>query len=603
MNCSFPGGATTADLFWRNQVEGRDCITKIPDSRLQRFEEAGLDAWRQAGASVEWGGFLDDVDTFDATFFRVGKAEAESMDPQQRKLLELTWSTIEAAGYNPRDYAGTDTGIFVGAHSVDYAELIISRPSLAQVYGAYLDSGVHPSLLANRVSWWFDFKGPSEVINTACSSGLVAVHRAVESITTGQCSAAIAAGINLILTPRLYYLASQAGMLAPDGRCKTFSSEANGFARAEGFGAVLLKPYRQALIDRDTIHGIIRGSGVSHGGRSWFLRTPSVKGQRSLLESVYVNSRVSPDTVTYIEAHGTGTALGDPLEVQALKEAFGSLAPQIPVGQCGLGTVKSHIGHCESAAGLAGLIKVLMALRHSLLPGLLHFTKLNPRIELDSSPFRVIARTQPWDGRHTSRGGITTRRAGVSSFGFGGVNAHIIVEEHRPQDPVRSEIGQTPALVVLSAASRDGLSRQATQLLTFLRSQPLLDHDLLDVAYTLQVGRDTMACRFGFPATSLEDARLKLTTFIDGTLPEGSHVGEGDMVSSSHASARSSSELGRDRPAEALARWAGGSRVDWRPFHSTSARRVPLPTYPFARERYWLRPFGGAQSNSGDESG
>ncbi|NOX92974.1 MAG: AMP-binding protein, partial [Gammaproteobacteria bacterium] len=521
MSCHFPGGSIGPDAFWENLMKGNDCITPISDSRPWINHFFRKNHGEQSGSFPQWGGFIEDVDCFDSGFFNISPLEAESMDPQQRKALELTWNVIENSGYNPRQLAGHDVGLFLGVHSIDYADLVAAQPMLMDTYGAYLDSGLHMSMISNRVSRWFDFHGPSEVINTACSSSLVAIHHAVESLCQGDSSVAIAGGINLLLAPRIYLACQSASMLSEDGRCKTFDEKANGFVRAEGYGAVLLKPYAQALEDNDTVYGVIKGVSINHDGHSNSLRAPNLKAQKRLIQSAYENSGIAPDTINYIEAHGTGTSLGDPIEVQALSEAFQDINPNIANNFCGLGTVKTNIGHCESAAGIAGLIKVLLAMKYQTLPGVLHFGDLNPYITLHEKPFYVVEQTQKWQRLKNPEGEEIPRRAGVSSFGFGGANAHLIVEEHLPpyQHETKMVVDNTgPVLIIFSARHQESLRACAEKFLAFIHKSLTVSAvpGLVDMAYTLQVGREAMDERVVFLVKDIQVLTEKLEAFLRG---------------------------------------------------------------------------------------
>jgi acyl transferase domain-containing protein len=473
---NYPGGAVDLDSFWENLIQRKDCITSVSKSRPQISAACQNDAGDRWDSFPDWGGFIEDVDAFDASFFDISPLEAESMDPQQRKVLELIWGVIENSGHNPNKLAGKAIGLFVGAHNNDYAELITKQPELMGTYGAYLDSGLHMSLIAHRVFRWFDFHGPSEVINNACSSSLVAVHHAVEAICRGECDMAIAGGINLILASRTYRASHKAGMLAGDGRYKTFDQAVDGFVRAEGYGAVLLKPYRQALEDQGTIYGIVRGAVINHDGHSNSLRAPNLNAQKDLIKAAYQKSGLTVETIGYIETHGTGTALGEPIEIQALQEAFRELNPDLPPNSCGLGTVKTNIGHSESAAGIAGLIKILLSMKHGTLPGILHFKQLNPYISLEGSPFYIVEQTLKWQRLKDAQGKEIPRRAGVSSFGFGGANAHVVVEEYITPEAELFPIAITssvPALIVLSARDEERLREQARRLLEWLEERPI----------------------------------------------------------------------------------------------------------------------------------
>ncbi|EIW16728.1 type I polyketide synthase, partial [Pelosinus fermentans] len=382
--------------------------------------------------NIKWGGFIDGVEEFDPLFFGISPREAELMDPQQRLLMTYVWKVIEDAGYSPQDLSGTQTGIFVGTGSSGYDGLI-SKANVA--IEGYSSTGIVPSVGPNRMSYLLNLHGPSEPIETACSSSLVAIHRAVQALESGACEMAIAGGVNTLVTPDLYISFNKAGMLAEDGRCKTFSDQANGYVRGEGAGMLLLKKLKDAESAGDHIYGIIKGTAENHGGRANSLTAPNPKAQAKLLETAYTKAGIDPRTVTYIEAHGTGTELGDPIEINGLKAAFKELYEAtgdagVTNNHCGLGSVKTNIGHLELAAGVAGVIKVLLQLQHKTLVKSLHCDKVNPYIQLTDSPFYIVQEKREWKSLQDETGKEIPRRGGVSSFGFGGVNAHVVIEEY-----------------------------------------------------------------------------------------------------------------------------------------------------------------------------
>ncbi|MEY4483118.1 MAG: hypothetical protein RL693_570, partial [Verrucomicrobiota bacterium] len=554
--------------FWENLRDGRDCISEIPQGRWD---------WRQAqgdssaGEEVipKWGGFIDDIDKFDPHFFGISAREAELMDPQQRLFLQCVWQAIEDAGYDPATLAGTATGVFVGVATCDYAAIV---EEAGQGRQAHSPIGLFHSILANRVSYLLDLRGPSQPIDTACSSSLVAVHRAVQAIRSGQCSQAIVGGVNALLTSPLFESFQNAGMLAGDGRCKTFDEGANGYVRGEGVGALLIKPLKQARADGDPVYAVIRASAENHGGRASSLTAPNPQAQAEMLTRAYREAGIDPRTVGYIEAHGTGTPLGDPIEVDGLKQAFATLTGDFigtaRAAYCGLGSVKTNIGHLEAAAGIAGIIKVVLAMKHQTLPGNLHFTKLNPYVTVEGSPFFVVGKTQAWDAFSDNAGAILPRRAGVSSFGFGGVNAHVVIEEFIAAGPRDPSVPGGNYLIVLSAKTDDRLRESAGQLLRFLEAGYPDDAEisLRDVAYTLQIGRASMEKRMGVSVDSLEALKIRLKDFLAG---------------------RTTMSMGTPQ-SRLLELWLESGDVDWRELYvGERPSRIHLPAYPFARERYW----------------
>ncbi len=419
LSCRFPG-APHPEAFWKLLTEGHDAIREVPANRwdptttMYRSLIEGHDPDRTC---LRWGGFLDEIEAFDAGFFGIAPREAMFIDPQQRLLLEVAWEALEDAGQTMEAVRGSRTGVFVGISTNDYAQLCLRQVGNLDPYWA---TGNASCIAANRLSYFLDLKGPSLAIDTACSSSLVATHLACSSLRSGECDMALAGGVNVILTPAVSTSFAQAGGLAPDGRCKAFDARANGIVRSEGVGVVVLKRLSQALADGDPIYAVIRGSAVNQDGRSNGLTAPLQASQEAVLREAYHNAGISPAEVQYIEAHGAGSALGDVMEANALKNV---LSPgRAPEDKCVLGSVKTNIGHLEAAAGIAGLIKVALALKHHRLPANLHFHDSNPRISFADMPFIVSTEGQPWPARDGRRW------AGVSGFGFGGTNAHVVLE-------------------------------------------------------------------------------------------------------------------------------------------------------------------------------
>lgn len=458
-------GSDNLEEFWENIENGQDLITEIPKDR---WDWRALDA-SQGRSISRWGGFMNEVDKFDSMFFKLSPREAQRMDPQQRLFLETVWKTVEDAGYRASDLYGTRTGLFVGVATNDYYDL-------TKDYGLEIESyssmGVSHCILANRISYIMNWHGPSVPIDTACSSSLIAVHQALESIKNGDCDMAVAGGINVIASPTLHISFSKAGMLSPDGRCKTFDKRANGYVRGEGSGAILLKPLSKAEADGDHIYAVIKGSAVNHGGHANSLTAPNPKAQAELLIQAYERAGIDPSTVSYIEAHGTGTNLGDPVEINGLKIAFkelykrsGKEFPERP--HCGLSSVKTNIGHLEAAAGIAGVLKVLLCMKYEKLTGNIQLEEVNPFIELSGTPFYVVDKGGKWERLKDETGREVPRRAGISSFGFGGANAHVIVEEYNRQENRKTAENREKQIIVLSAKNKDRLKAYAKSLVEF----------------------------------------------------------------------------------------------------------------------------------------
>ncbi|WP_432194923.1 SDR family NAD(P)-dependent oxidoreductase [Streptomyces sp. bgisy027] len=563
----FPG-APDAETFWRNLLAGRDLVTEVPAERWNWRAYDG-DPRREPGTTdCRAGGFLDSVTAFDAAHFSLSPREASLMDPQQRLFLETCWHALEDAGYDPKSFAGTRTGVFAGATLHDYLEVL--REHDTDVAGHTVTGNVH-AIVANRVSYLLDLRGPSETVDTACSSSLVALHRALAALRAGECEAALVGGVNVVMTPTWYVSLSRGGMLSPGGRCHTFDSRADGYVRAEGVGAVLLKPLSRALADGDSVRAVIRGSAVGHGGRAHSLTAPTPRGQADTIVAALGDAGVSPGSVGYVETHGTGTKLGDPIEIQGLKQAFERAADgaELPAGSTVLGALKASVGHLESAAGIAGLISAVHALRDRALPPVTGLGELNPYLELQGSPFRVLRAPQPW----VSNGG-TPLRAGVSSFGFGGVNAHVIVEEP-PRPAERAAEASGPQVVVLSARTRERLRAYAARLLDFAAG---CDVRLDDLAWTSQAGRTPRAERLAVVASSLPELRERLEAYLGDTGEAGT---PGVHLGGPHRETAAGAAVHPTDPADAAARWTAGEAVDWQALHDAPRRRVPFPGCPF----------------------
>lgn len=429
IDCRFPGAAD-AMQFWENLAGGVNSVSEIPRDRWDWRPYFG-DSRETNKTSSRWGGFIDDVDKFDGDFFHISPAEAQLMDPQQRLMLELCWGCIEDAGYSPRSLAGSDTGVFVGVAGLDYRELLGTRLAAVE---AHRSTGNYLSIVANRVSYLFDLRGPSLPYDTACSSALYALHYAVQSINSGESKLALVAGINILLTPTTFIAFGKTGMLSPSGQCRSFDAGADGYVRGEGGGVILLKSLARAIEDGDQIYGVVKGSAINHGGRSQTLTSPNAFAQSQVIQDAYKRAGIAPDRVSYIEAHGTGTPKGDPLEITGLKRAWRYLERHFSVkvkeGSCAIGAVKTNIGHLETASGIAGVIKVLLAFKHRQIPALANFGKVNPNIELDGSPFYLATELRDWRGAGEGLEAAPLV-AGVSSFGFGGTNAHVVLQSYQ----------------------------------------------------------------------------------------------------------------------------------------------------------------------------
>ena len=499
----FPGSSGPQE-FWQAIRDGVDAITEVPEDRFNLSEVYDPDRTIPGKINTRWGGFVEKVDGFDPQFFGISPREAARMDPQQRLLLEITWEALEDAGQVSDKLAGSRTGVFVGISNNDYGRTQFSDLSLID---AYAGTGNALSIAANRISYLFDFRGPSIAIDTACSSSLVAVHLACTSLRNGESTLAVAGGVNLILSPAITMNFTKAGVMAPDGRCKTFDAGANGYVRSEGAGLVVLKPLSRALADGDPIYAVIRGSAVNQDGRSNGLMAPNPLAQEAVLREAYRRAGVSPGDVQYVEAHGTGTLLGDPIEARALGRVLAD--GRVPGRLCAIGSVKTNIGHCEAAAGVAGLIKVALALKHSEIPASLHFQEPNPHIPFDELPIRVQTKPGPWSAESGPP------LAGVSSFGFGGTNAHVVLQQ-APQSRTgnrKASANDSCYLLPLSARSPEALQAVARINQQFLATSELSLHD---ICYSASARRSHSDYRLAVTGNSSQQLIEGLAAFLKG---------------------------------------------------------------------------------------
>jgi acyl transferase domain-containing protein len=523
MGCRFPGDADTPEGFWDFLSAGGDAIREVPQDRwdVDAFYDPNPEA--PGKMSTRWGGFLSGVDLFDAGFFGISPREAERMDPQQRLFLAVAWEALEAAGQTIDRLAGSATGVFAGVCNSDYPRLQFNEYDRINAYSAA--GGAH-SIMTGRLSYFLDLRGPSVAVDTACSSSLVAIHLAVQSLRSKECNLAVAGGVNLVLLPQSSISLSKAGMMAPDGRCKTFDAQANGYVRGEGCGVVILKRLSDAIADGDPILALIRGSAVNQDGRSVGMTAPNLLSQQAVIREALANAGIAPSQISYVEAHGTGTSLGDPIEVEALTAVVGH--PRASEQACAIGSVKTNIGHLEGAAGIAGLIKVVLCLQHEAIPPHLHFKQLNPNISLKGTPFVIPLRVRPW------LSGPDPRVAGVSSFGFSGTNAHVILEEapragfesKSPPEQIEDIAVARAHLLPLSARSPEALQSSARCYRSWLSDrESLATVSLPDVCYTAGVRRSHHSHRLSLVTSSFEDLIDRLDGFLQGKVIPGIAAG------------------------------------------------------------------------------
>jgi phthiocerol/phenolphthiocerol synthesis type-I polyketide synthase B len=509
LGCRLPGGIFGPDEYWQFLCEGRNAVTEVPAERWAPFDDGTPEVAAALAHTTRHGGYLDDLDAFDAEFFDISSREATKMDPQQRMLLEVAWEALEHAGIPPSSLRRSQTGVFAGACYTDYG--YVAGMDLTGV-DAWTNSGGALSIIANRLSYFLDLRGPSVTVDTACSSSMVALHLACQSLRIGDSDVALAAGVNLMLAPSVVRAFDQTGALSPTGACRAFDAAADGFIRGEGCGVVVLKRLVDAVRDGDRVLAVVRGSAVNQDGRSNGLLAPNPAAQMAVLRSAYVNAGLEPQEVDYVEAHGTGTPLGDPIEARALGTVLGrGRAEDAPLL---IGTAKTNLGHLEAAAGMAGLIKTVLAVHAGSIPPNLHFHTPNPHIPFDQLRLKVVAEQTEWP--QTGQ----PRRAGVSSFGFGGTNAHAVIEQAPPAMPVIREVDPAVTTLVLSGKTTERIAAQAASLADWLQGAGAQVR-LADVAHTLRYHRERHAQFATVCVRDRDQAVAHLQALADGRAAEG----------------------------------------------------------------------------------
>ncbi len=585
MSCRLPGASNTDD-FWKNLRDGVESISFFTDEELM---ESGIEpaAFKQPNY-VKAGAVLPNIELFDAPFFDFSPREAEITDPQHRLFLECAWESLENAGYALQDSENV-IGVFAGSGPAAYLHNNLSRNSKALKDGFTLMIGNDRDFLPTRVSYKLNLRGLSVNVQTACSTSLVAVHMACQSLLNGECDITLAGAASIAVPQKTGYQYEKGMINSPDGHCRAFDAKAQGTVGGNGVGIVVLKRLEQAVVDNDHIHALIKGSAINNDG---FLKigytAPGVEGQTAVISEALAVSDIEAETISYIETHGTGTELGDPIEIAALTKAFQETTEKR--GFCAVGSLKTNIGHTNAVAGVAGLIKTALALKHQLLPPSLHFENPNPQIDFVNSPFYVNTTLSEWKSNGMPR------RAGVSSFGIGGTNAHVILEEApalKPSEPSRSW-----QLLTLSAKTLSALDTATANLVKYLTQHPNVN--LADVAYTLHCRRRSFRHRRMLVCQTALDAAAKLNSLdpefvLTHFLPAENMAEEQEALSSLPRPDNGQSEpeimlnrLGRE--------WLVGGAVDWSELYADERRLcLPLPTYPFERQRYWIGASGNRQ--------
>ncbi|MEK7727178.1 MAG: type I polyketide synthase, partial [candidate division KSB1 bacterium] len=514
--CRLPGGVRNLEEFWRLLQNGIDAVSEVPASRWNIDEYYDPDPDAPGKMYTRAGSFVDDVDKFDPQFFGMAPREAASLDPQQRMLLEVSWEALEHAGYAPDKLNGTSAGVFVGFSTNDFAHYLRQNTSIADI-NPYSGTGGAACVAAGRISYVLGLHGPNFAIDTACSSSLVAVHAACESLRAGKAQLALAGGVNLILIPEPSIYFSRMRAISPDGRCKTFDAAGDGYGRGEGCGMIVLKRLSDAQRDGDNILALIRGTAINHDGKSSGLTVPNGQAQQAVIRAALADGGIDPLAVSYLEAHGTGTPLGDPIEIRAAAAAL--CAGRAQEHSLIVGSAKTNFGHLEAAAGIAGLLKVVLALQHREIPPNLHFKNPSPHIPWDELPIQIPTKKMSWEAINDQR------IAGVSSFGFSGTNAHLLLSEfsesslvNGKQLSVTSNQSTTAldtvhcSLITFSAKSESALQELAQRYERHLATHP--EVELADIAFTANTGRAHFAQRLAMVADSTQALRAKLAAVV-----------------------------------------------------------------------------------------
>jgi 3-oxoacyl-(acyl-carrier-protein) synthase/SAM-dependent methyltransferase/acyl carrier protein len=573
----FPGGVVDAASFWDLLSNGRDAITEIPSDRWNWRSYYDADPDAEGMMTTRHGGFVENTDSFDATFFGISPREADAMDPQHRLALEVAWEALENAGCPVSELQHSATGVFLGIANHDYCRALLS--DLDHV-DAYTGSGNSPAMVAGRLSYLLGLHGPSLAIDTSCSSSLVTVHLACQSLRLGECSLALAGGVNLILTPESSIALSRARMMAADGHCKTFDAAADGYVRSEGCGIVALKKLSRAQADGDRILAVIRGSAVNHDGRSGGLTAPNGPAQAAVVRQALAQAGVAPEQISYVETHGTGTSLGDPIEVDTLASIFGNRPKDAPLL---LGAVKTNIGHAEAASGIAGLLKTVLVLEKRAIPPVLNLKQKNPLIRWEQMPLEVPLSLTAWNPA------AERRFAGVSSFGFSGTNAHVVLEEAPSRPRADRTANSEPEVLALSAKTESALMELRLRYAAALRVCSPTEFG--DFCYTANTGRTHFTHRTAMVAdtstamaAALEHSVKDVGSSAARLFAEAPENGESSVSTLSVPD-----NPGRRAALESLAQqYIRGEKIDWKNLYSgRNCIRMALPTYPFERQRYW----------------
>lgn len=586
--------ADNADEFWKNLCEAKDCITEIPEERFHVDDYFNPDKNEKGTIYAKWGGFINGVDEFDPMFFNISHKEAATLDPQNRLFLQCAHAAIEDSGYTKDNLDGDkrNVGVFVGALYEEY-QLYAAQE---QLKGNPIVVGSSLASIANQVSYYCNFNGPSMSLDTMCSSSLTALNLACDSLKLGECNVAIAGGVNISIHPNKYLSLSVNKFLSTNGKCMSFGSGGDGFVPSEGVCALILKPLNKAKKDRDQIYGVIKGISMNHGGKTSGFTVPNPSAQTSIIRNALNQSSVNARAISYLEAHGTGTSLGDPIEIKGLTKAFREDTKENQF--CFIGSVKSNIGHCESAAGIVSIAKVLLQMKYGKLVPSIHSEVLNPYIEFEQTPFKVVRDLQDWKRPVLNLDGTEKeypRIAGISSFGAGGSNVHLILQEYQDDREEEYQYDGNPYIILISAKRKEQLVEYIKDIKEYVTNHKLTDHDMPSIAYCLQTGREAMDYRIGFTVRTINELKEKLELLEQDINMVGAYLGDKwehvDVLASLQEKADSVvDELLESKEYEkVISMWVKGISVDWTKQYQKigTPKKISLPTYPFAKEKYW----------------
>lgn len=585
MDGQFPG-SSSLDEFWENISNHKNLISEIPQNR---FDYKEFD-----NPEIQWGGFMDDVASFDAEFFNIPEKEAMYMDPQHRIFIKSVWKTLGDAGYTPNSISGGKVGVFAGIGSQDYSELI-NRKIDKKNPPPFALTGITSFMMVNRISSMLNINGPSEPVDTACSSSLVAINRAIKSMKNKECDMAIVGGVNIIATPSIYHSFSSANMLNNKPECKVFDNESNGTLRGEGVGTLLLKPAKFAVRDNDNIHAIIKSSTVNHKGSTSSLTAINKTAISNLLEEAYSNIDIKLEDIDYIESHSTGSKLGDPIEIQAIQELLLKRKEKYK-DKLFIGSLKSNVGHMEAASGIGSLIKTILSIKNKTLVGINGLNKINSFIRIDDSPIKLSKKNQFWDRKEE----FIPRRAAVNTFGFGGVNAHLVIEEYIDQKEKTHTYGNGKNLFILSDKSKESLKNQADKYIDFITQNNFVDEDVNDICFTLQNGREEQPYRLAFVVEKIEDIIEKLKLYTSDSYNK-ELISVGNLDDENYFNI-SKVLLNEPEINELLKRWVqegkllliqklwtNGLDIPWNYIYiNKHPQKISLPNYTFDEKRYWI---------------